>query len=140
VPEISRNCNNSFGIFLAHLEFSRQRTGVQSGVTIRKPERQVHKASHCGSSFFEGCTWHDLHILVAAPFCCDPKARATSAQSSSLWQQATIEITLLLLVRATYIRVLFFAHIPFVLNCTFNATLTERLQQWQKDLVNGRTL
>jgi len=38
------------------------------------------------------------------------------------------EITLLLLVRATYIRVLFFAHIPFVVNRTFNATPTERLQ------------
>jgi len=31
-------------------------------------------------------------------------------------------ITLLLLVRATYIWVLFFAHIPFVVNHTFNAT------------------
>jgi len=37
-------------------------------------------------------------------------------------------ITLLLLVRATYIWVLFFAHIPFVVNHTFNATPTERLQ------------
>jgi len=37
-------------------------------------------------------------------------------------------ITLLLLVYATYILVLFFAHIPFVVNHTFNATLTERLQ------------
>jgi len=38
-------------------------------------------------------------------------------------------ITLLLLVRATYIWVLFFTHIPFVLNHTFNATPAERLQQ-----------
>ena len=37
--------------------------------------------------------------------------------------------SLLLLVRATHIWVLFFAHIPFVVNRTFNATLTERLQQ-----------
>jgi len=37
-------------------------------------------------------------------------------------------ITLLLLVRATYIWVLFFAHIPFVVNCIFNATPAERLQ------------
>jgi len=41
-------------------------------------------------------------------------------------------ITLLLLVRATYIWVLFFAHIPFVVNRTFNATLTERLQQFHE--------
>jgi len=38
-------------------------------------------------------------------------------------------ITLLLLVRATYIWVLFFVHIPFVVNRTFNATPLERLQQ-----------
>jgi len=37
--------------------------------------------------------------------------------------------SLLLLVRATYILVLFFAHIPSVVNYTFNATATERLQQ-----------
>ena len=38
-------------------------------------------------------------------------------------------ITLLLLVRATYIWVLFFTHIPFVVNHTFDATPTESLQQ-----------
>jgi len=32
-------------------------------------------------------------------------------------------------VRATYAWVLFIAHVPFVGNRTFNATLTERLQQ-----------
>ena len=69
-------------------------------------------------SFCEGSTWHNLHILVTGPFCCDWKARVASAQSFILWQQATIEsytaITLLLLVCTTYIWVLFFAHIPFV--------------------------
>ena len=92
--------------------------------------------------------------------CCDRKARA-SAQSFTLWQQATIEITLvvtirkysiincspgsqallevthqdhsigitlLLLVRATFAWVLFFAHIPFVVNRTFKATPAERSQ------------
>ena len=38
-------------------------------------------------------------------------------------------MTLLLLVRATYIWVLFFVHIQFVVNRTFNATPLERLQQ-----------
>jgi len=38
-------------------------------------------------------------------------------------------ITLLLLVRATYSMVLFFTHIPFVVNHTINATPPERLQQ-----------
>jgi len=40
-------------------------------------------------------------------------------------------ITPLLLVRDTYILVLFFAHIPFVVNHTFNKTPTERLQHYQ---------
>jgi len=34
---------------------------------------------------------------------------------------------------ATYIRVLFFAHIPFVVNRAFNATPTERLQQRERN-------
>jgi len=56
-----------------------------------------------------------------------------SVQSFTLWQQATTEITrqftLVLLVHATYIWVLFFSHILFVVNHTFNAMPMERLQQ-----------
>ena len=37
-------------------------------------------------------------------------------------------ITLLLLVHATYVWVLFFAHISFMVNHTFNATPVEKLQ------------
>jgi len=44
-------------------------------------------------SFCEGCIWHDLHILVTAPFCCNRKARVANVQSFTLWQQAIIEIT-----------------------------------------------
>jgi len=50
-------------------------------------------------------------------------------------------ITVFLLVRATYTWVLFFAHIPFVVNHTFDATSTERLQQhlfWNRDLFHGK--
>ena len=63
---------------------------------IRKPERQVRKASHCGSK--QQQRWHAM-------------------------------ITLLLLVHAMYIWVLFFAHIPFMMSRTFNTMPTERLQQ-----------
>ena len=42
-------------------------------------------------------------------------------------------ITLLLFLRATYIMVLFFTHIPFVVNHTINATPPERLQQLFND-------
>jgi len=43
-------------------------------------------------------------------------------------------ITLLLLVHATYIWVLFFTHILFVVNCTFNTTPVERLQYFMVTL------
>jgi len=45
-------------------------------------------------------------------------------------QRSCSQSLLLLLVRAAYIMVLFFTHIPFVVNHTFNATAPERLQQW----------
>jgi len=71
---------------------------------------------------FARCSW----------WCCDRKARAACAQSCGSKQQykSPDEITPLLLVRATYIWVLFFAPIPVVVNCVFNATPTERLQHW----------
>jgi len=62
---------------------------------------------------------------------------SVSTVNCSLASQALLEvtrldhsigITLLLLVCPTYIRVLFFTHIPFVVNRTTNATPTERLQ------------
>jgi len=61
-----------------------------------------------------------------------PVLRSESAQSFALWQQATIEITchdpsIIACLRHIYM-VLFFAHIPFVVNRTFNATPAERLQ------------
>jgi len=102
------------------------------------------------------------HYLNALCHCCGRKAQAASAQSFTLWQQATIEltspllspslastincslaseallevthqdysigITVLLLVRATYIWVLFFTQIPFVVNRACTAMPTEMLQ------------
>ena len=79
-------------------------------------------------SIYDDCTWHDLHILVTVPFRCDWKAQAASAQRFALWLQATLEITLSLLVHTAYVWVVFFTLIPFVVNRTFNATLTKRLQ------------
>jgi len=51
-------------------------------------------------------------------------------------------ITLLLLVRTTYsiCMVLFFTHIPFVVNHTINATPPERLQQYQYVVLNVKSL
>ena len=85
-------------------------------------------------SFCEGCTWHHLHILVKAPLCCDWKAQASSMQSFTLWQQATIEIVFILfqLVCKTYIWVFFFMYIPFVANHTLNTTPTKGLRHFQQ--------
>ena len=52
----------------------------------------LQRTTPIARSFCEGCTWHDLHILVTAPFCCDRKSRAACAQSFALWQQTPIEI------------------------------------------------
>jgi len=60
-------------------------------------------------------------------YCCDQKARAAYAQSFALWQQATIEFTChdhSIFACSCHIYVLlFFAHISFVVNHTFNVTL-----------------
>jgi len=69
--------------------------------------------------------------LIFVAFCCDRKSRAAYAQSFAAWQQATIEITrrdhsIIACSRHTRI-FLFFAHIPFVVNHTINATPPERL-------------
>jgi len=61
------------------------------------------------------------------------ETRAASAQSFALWQQATIEFTChdhSIIACSRHINILlFFAHIPFVVNHTINAMPTERLQQ-----------
>jgi len=67
----------------------------------------LQRTAPIAHSFREGCIWHDLHvIMVTAPFCCDRKAQAASAQSFTLRQQATTEIITRrdhsLLVCATY--------------------------------------
>ena len=47
----------------------------------------------------------------------------------NIGRATTSQSLLLLLARVTYIMVLFFTHIPFVVNHTINATPLERLQQ-----------
>jgi len=80
-------------------------------------------------------------ILTSFSVCVDRKnivaigkSRAASAQSFTLAQQATIEIkchdhSIIACSRHLHM-VLFFAHIPFVVNRAFNATPAERLQQY----------
>jgi len=99
-----------------------------------------------------------VHSHAEVKKCCDRKSRAVYAQSFALWQQATIGFTchdhsprtlvvtfngsqanigrastprsLYYCLFAPHIcMVLFYAHIPFVVNHTINATPPESLQQ-----------
>ena len=54
----------------------------------------LQRTAPIAHSLCEGWTWHDLHILVTTPFCCDRKSRAACAQSFVPRQQATITIML----------------------------------------------
>jgi len=72
----------------------------------------------------------DHEITLVSPLVSTINCSLTLASQALL--EATrldhsIGITLLLLVCATYILVLFFMHIPFVVNRTMNVTSTERL-------------
>ena len=118
----------------------------------------LQRAAPITRSLCEGWTPHDLHILVTTPFCCDRISRVACTQSFALWQQAAIEImrrnlsshTLVVMFNCSHVNigrastprslfycllaphifmVLFFMHIPFVVNHTINATPPERLQQ-----------
>ena len=85
------------------------------------------------SSFCEGFTWLELHILVTAPFCCDwkspsgmcTKLRTVAASNNKDHTQWSLYYCLF----APLIWVLFFVHIPFVVNHVFSAMPAQRLQQ-----------
>jgi len=55
----------------------------------------------------------------------------------NIGKAATLQSLLLLLARATHVMVLFFTHIPFVVNHTMNATPLERLQQCKSSAIGG---
>ena len=97
----------------------------------------LQRTAPIACSFCEGFTRHDLHILVTAPFCCNRKAWVACAWSFVLWQQATIEFTCrghsIIACSHHIYMVLFFVHIPFVVDHTFSAIPTERLQQYQAE-------
>jgi len=67
-------------------------------------------------------------VAIGNPGRCVHKA---SQSGSKQQQRSCSQSLLLLLARATYIMVLFFTHIPFVVNHTINATPPERLQESQ---------
>ena len=75
----------------------------------------------------------DINFLPSGRFfMLRSESRAACAQSFAPWQQATIEITRrdhsIIACSRHICMVLFFTHIPFVVNRTINATPPERLQ------------
>jgi len=80
------------------------------------------------------CLWQNATIVITRSPLSSPLvrtincSRASQALSEVTRLDHSIRITLLLLVCATYIWVLFFTHILFVVNHTMNATPTEKLQ------------
>ena len=67
-------------------------------------------------------------VVTISKYCTINCSLALQALLEITHHDHCIGITLLLLVHATYISVLFLPHIPFVVNRKFNATPTERLQ------------
>jgi len=95
-------------------------------VAVGKPEQQVCKASLCGSKQ----QWRSILLspLVSTISC----SLALQALLEVTHEDQPISINLLLLVRTTYIWVILFAHILFMVNRTFNAT-----QPWGCNITLG---
>jgi len=66
-------------------------------------------------------------VVIGNP---EEHVRKASHRGSKQQQRSCSQSLLLLLARATHIMVLFFTHIPFVVNRTINATPPKRLQQY----------
>jgi len=99
------------------------------GIAVGNPERHVRL--YCDRSADPGTTftsWSQHHFIAIG----NPERHVRKASHRGCKQQlrSCSQSPLLLLARATYIMVLCFTHIPFVVNHTINATPLERLQQW----------
>jgi len=95
-------------------------------VAVRKPEPQVRKASHCSVAASNNRD-HEITLVVTISKYYQLFISFTSIirghSPRSLHRDHSI-----IAFRATCMWVLFFTHIMFVVNRTFNATPTKRLQ------------
>ena len=101
-------------------------------VAIGNLKRHMRKASHRGSKQQRSCVAISLRVRRTLVIMFN-RSHITISRAS------TSQSLLLLLARRTYIMVLFFAHIPFVVNHTINATPPERLQQHPLLFTTNRT-
>jgi len=89
--------------------------------------------TYCTSFLWRLYLVHHLHILVKAPLGCDigkaeqQVCKAINCRTKQP-QRSHVVLILFLLVRATC--VVFFMHMPFVMNRSFTTRLTEKLQHF----------
>jgi len=123
-------------LFFTHILFV-----VNHTINATPPERlQQHPflftTNHTDRTFFvvkaELCTtftsWSQHHfVTIGNP---ERHVHKASHHGSKQQQRSCSQSLLLLLARATHIMVLFFTHIPFVVNHAINATPPERFQHY----------
>ena len=84
----------------------------------------MHSISSTLAMFTATCCTYNT-VAIGNP---ERHVRKASHRGTKQQQRSCSQSLLLLLARATYIVVLFFTHIPFVVNHTIKATPPERLQ------------
>jgi len=118
---IACSCHEYIVFFFVHIPFVLNRTFQPNASRV---------VATTSPPFYNELHWSHVLCVKAepgttftSPFCCDRKARAACAQTIALCQQATIEITrrdhFIIACSCHACIVLFFVHIPFVLNRTF---------------------
>jgi len=81
-------------IFFAHIPFMVNRTFNECQQRRCNNIPSFYNKQHRSHVLFaKSAPGMTLNIQVTAPFCCDWKAQVANAQSFTLWQQATIQIT-----------------------------------------------
>jgi len=100
-----------------------QRDSSQVWVTKKSASSRVESLTRVTLSLLSSTTLLRLENL---------NAKCTKLHTCSKQQlRSHVMLILYLLVQATYVWVLLFTHIPFVVNRTFNATLTKRWKHFQ---------
>ena len=104
--------------------------GSQTKETLHNELHQSHIPFVKVAPLTTFTSWSQHHFAVIGK--AEQQVRKASHCGSKQHLLSHIVLILFLPVCATYTWVLFFTHIPFVVNCTFNMLLTDRLQHMQQ--------
>jgi len=121
-------------LFFTHISFvvnHNQRNATREVATTSPPFYNEPHRSHVLCVKAElgttATSWSQHHfVAIRNP---ERHVRKASHRGSKQQQRSCSQSLLLLLARTTYIMVLFFTHIPFVVNHTINAAPLETLQE-----------